>query len=354
MRTSSKWNHVVYLSATSMTIFLVAIVLFADPPADGRLKVLTMGLGSGRVTSSPAGIDCTGTCEAVFPATPNVQVTASPDPGSTFVGWAVDPDAEPSTTPDCTGTTNPCVLTMNAHRSVRPVFGLATPPTPIPIFDTTTSAPSTRVLGPGDVLAANEIIRPEDLDTYVRARTDLTPARFLAALPPEFKLNWILMSRSESLQTGTAQSPRILLPSADGRFVFTIGMRTHSSYPGAHPNAIEFMQWDAVQKNFRFHEVILQDILQMDADGDGIGVIPPRPRAVRIDDDKCSKCHSTRNVLNPGTTAGTDGLPPRSIPAKNKPNWDAYDSWAGMLSFNRDRIYQGSVEAGAFRRIFNP
>lgn len=337
-----------------VAVLFTAVVLLADPPADGRLKVLTMGLGSGRVTSSPAGINCTDTCEAVFPNSPDVVVTASPDPGSTFLGWNTDPDAEPLITPDCTGTTNPCTLTMNAHRAVRPVFGLATPPTPITVFDTTTGAPSTTTFGPGVFLAQNHTIRPEDLDTYVRAHTDLTPARFIAALPSEFKLNWILMSRSESLQTGTAQSPRILLPSADGRFVFTIGMRQHSSYPGAHPNAIEYMQWDAVQKNFRFHEVILADIPMMDTDGDGIGVIDPRPRAVRIDDDKCPKCHSTRNVLNPGSTAGTDGNPPRSIPAKNKPNWDAYDSWAGMMSFNRDRIYQGSIEAAAFRKFFNP
>lgn len=363
MRTSSTWNRAIYLLAPTVAILLFAVVHFADPPADGRLKVLTMGLGSGRITSFPAGIDCTGTCEAIFPSSPDVQLTATPAAGSVFVGWAFDPDAEPLTTPDCSGTTNPCPLTMNAHRSVRPVFGLATPVTPIPIFDTSTGAPSTRVLATGDVLAQNEVIRPEDIDTYVRARTDLTPARFIAALPPEFKLNWILMTRSESLQTGTSQSPRILLPSADGRFVFTIGMRTHSSYPGASPNAIEFMQWDATQKNFRFHEVIIQDIPVMDADGDGVGVIPARPRAVRIDDDKCPRCHSTRNVLNlnrtvspptPGPTVGTDGIPPGTVKVKNKPNWDAYDSWGGMLSFNRDRIYQGSVEAAAFRKLLDP
>jgi hypothetical protein len=27
-----------------------------------------------------------------------------------------------------------------------------------------------------------------------------------------------------------------------------------------------------------------------------------------------------------------------------RPNWDAYDSWAGMLPFNRGRIYKGSQE----------
>ena len=218
-----------------------------------------MGLGSGRVTSVPAGIDCgpDATCEATFPNAPPVVVTASPEPDSSFEGWEEDPEKE-GPSPDCSGTTNPCTLTMNTHRSLRPKFRLNTAIAPLTIFDTTTSAPATRVFGPTDVLAPQEVIRQEDIDTYLAAHTDVTsPARFIAALPPEFKLNWILMTRSESLQTGTAQSPRLLLPSADGRFVFTIGMTEHSSYPGSHPNAIEFMQWDADQKNFRFHEIVL-------------------------------------------------------------------------------------------------
>src|SRR5205814_1950909 len=93
------------------------------------------------------------------------------------------------------------------------------------------------------------------------------------------------------------------------------------------------------------------------------GPIPMRNRGISIDDEKCPRCHSTRNVLNlnrsvtphvPGSTIGTDGIPPGTVKAKNKPNWDSYDSWGGMTPFNRDRIYQGSVEAAAFRKFFNP
>jgi len=61
------------------------------------------------------------------------------------------------------------------------------------------------------------------------------------------------MSRSESLQTGTAKLPRILLVSADATKVFTLGLtEPDASYPAAHANAIEYMQWDADEKNFRF------------------------------------------------------------------------------------------------------
>jgi Divergent InlB B-repeat domain len=341
-----------YLAAAGIAVFLIAMGLVADPPADGELKVLKMGLGSGLVTSSPGGspgpINCPPTCSATFPSAPEVVLTASPQPGSTFVGWSTDPDADPSPTPDCVVTVNPCRLTMDAHRSVRAVFDL--------------SPDINRLVDP---------ISPESIETYLalpaNANVD-TPAEFLRALPDEYKYNWILMTRSESLQTGIADSPRILLPSPDAKNVFTIGMTTNSSYPGSHPNAIEYMQWDQVQKNFRFHEIVLQNIGEMGneitlLDGSRVRAIGPRTRGIHKDDEKCSRCHSTRNVLNlnrsvdppiTGATHGTEIPPLGTGLAKNKPNWDSYDSWGGMLPFNRDRIYQGSVEAAAFRKIFNP
>ncbi|HEY3028043.1 MAG TPA: hypothetical protein VGJ55_17980 [Pyrinomonadaceae bacterium] len=175
------------------------------------------------------------------------------------------------------------------------------------------------------------------------------------------------MSRSESLQTGTALSPRILLSSEDAKAVFTVGMTLHSSYPGSSPKAIEYMQWDPVEKNFRFHEIILAHIDEVRAtlsDGTTIVTVPARDRSISIDDAKCPKCHSTRNVPNladrtvvppvRGSFPGTDGFPAGSVKSKNKPNWDTYDSWGGAMPFNRDRIYQGSVEAAAFRALLNP
>ena len=336
----STWSGAEYMFTTGVVLFLVALALFANPPDDPPLKVLKMGLGSGTVTSSPAGINCGGTCEAGYASTDIVTLTATPDAGSTFAGWDIDADADPGTTPDCTGTIPTCTLSMSVARSVRPVFDL-TPAIP--------------------TLAS---FTPEGIQTYLSANATVnSAARFVKALPAEYKQNWLLMARSESLQTGTAEMPRILLPSANAQFTFTLGLAEHSSYPGAHPKAIEYMQWDPAQKNFRFHEVVLDAIPVMDPDGDGVGVIPARSRGVSIDDAKCPMCHSTRNVANldrsvspavPGSTLGTDGIPPGSVKAKNKPNWDTYDSWGGLLPFNRDRIYQGSAEAAAFRKFFNP
>lgn len=318
---------------TKKSVLLVAGAILASHVAAANLKVMKVGLGSGTVTS-PAGINC-GTGGTACDLTSSAAVTLTADPASSFVKWDGD----------CAGTAPTCNLTLGVDRSVRAEFR---PDVPIPEIGDFTPE------GIRDYLAANPTVN--------------SPARFLKALPAAFKQGWILMTRSESLQTGTAELPRILLSSIDATAVFTIGMGRHSSYPGAHPNAIEYMQWDPVQKNFRFHEVVLDTIPEMGdilfgPGGTTKGRFAPRSRGIAIDDAKCSKCHSTRNVLAldrsvfppvPGSSPGTDGVPPGSIRVKNKPNWDTYDSWAGMLPFNRDRIYQGSVEAAAFRKLLNP
>jgi mono/diheme cytochrome c family protein len=322
--------------------FVMAGCLIADPVAAANLRVMKTGLGSGTITSVPAGIDCGGDCDESYPGTTTVDLMAMEDTGSDFLEWRGD----------CSGG-GTCTVPMNAARSVRAVF------VPVPAIPALSRSPDP---SSGGLLA----FTPEEIDSYLTANPSVnTAARFLAALPDDFKQNWILMSRSESLQTGTAQFPRLLLPSEDARAVFTLGLAQHSSYPGSHPDAIEYMQWDGTDRNFRFHEIVVDAIPMMDADGDGVGVIPARPRGVSIDDEKCHKCHSTRNVLNldrsvtpaiPGSTAGTTGTEASVgvVKAKNKPNWDSYDSWGGMSPFNRDRIYQGSVEAAAFRKLLNP
>jgi hypothetical protein len=71
------------------------------------------GTGGGRVTSSPAGVDCTsGTCPATFPTGTVVTLTATPDATSSFAGWAGVDSAAGST-----GT-----VTMSADRSVTATF----------------------------------------------------------------------------------------------------------------------------------------------------------------------------------------------------------------------------------------
>lgn len=59
----------------------------APPVGQARVSVTPVGKGSGRVTSSPAGIDCPASCLVTVPAGTAMTLTAKPDANSIFVGW---------------------------------------------------------------------------------------------------------------------------------------------------------------------------------------------------------------------------------------------------------------------------
>lgn len=322
---------------TFVVLLLLGLLVSAQAAA---LRVMKTGLGKGWIEGSGISCGITATdpvadtdtiatsCNTT--STTSIMLTARNHPGSTFAGWGGD-------CPTAAGTGNTCTVPMDVMRSVRARFTLdAGVP---PLTDLT----------------------PSGINTFLTTgagRSVNTAAEFVAALPREFRENWILMTRSESLQTGTTEFPRILLLNQNATAAFTLGLDEHSSYPGAHPNLIEYMQWDGApdQKNFRFHEIIVARVPGLDEIGTGTGVFRFRERATRgvsEDDQKCFACHSTSNVRNRGSLPGTTGNPIGSVKFKNKPNWDTYDSWGGILGFNRDRIYKGSIEAASFRRLMN-
>lgn len=82
-----------------------------------NLSVAKSGSGTGTVTSSPAGINCGATCSQSFADGTGVTLTATPDAGASFTGWAGA----------CTNPTGTCTVTMDAARSVTAKF--AVPPT---------------------------------------------------------------------------------------------------------------------------------------------------------------------------------------------------------------------------------
>lgn len=302
--------------------------------ATTELKVMKQGIGTGTINVSPGGINCNSVCRTIFSQSETVTLTATADVGSRFVRWEGD----------VAGFSHTTQVTMDQDRSVRAWF------------EPDSNNSDTAIPELTD-------FTPEGINAYLTANPQVTTAaHFLYALPEDrgFKKNWILMSRSESLQTGTAAHPRILLPSADSQFVFSISTTPHLSFPGSHPNAVEYMQWDGAQKNFRFHEIVLTDIPAISVTvgngqtGDERPTFAARRRGVSTDDRKCFQCHSTQNVLNDSNHPGTTGTTPGTVKSKTKPNWDTYDSWAGMLPLNRDRLYKGSIEVAAIRKIFNP
>jgi len=93
------------------------------------LTVQLSGTGAGRVSSNPAGIDCTtGDCTASFDDGTMVTLNAAAATGSTFTGWSGA----------CMGTASTCTVTMSAAKSVGATFN----PTPLALTVTRTGTGS--------------------------------------------------------------------------------------------------------------------------------------------------------------------------------------------------------------------
>jgi hypothetical protein len=75
------------------------------------VAVTKAGAGSGRIVSSPAGIDCGPACAATYITGTVLTLTAVPSPDSSFVGWSGD----------CTGTGS-CQLTVEGSRALTATF----------------------------------------------------------------------------------------------------------------------------------------------------------------------------------------------------------------------------------------
>jgi hypothetical protein len=92
--------------------------LYKIVPGASPLPVMTLtliGSGAGRVTSSPAAIECGSVCGAALAASSALTLAAVPDPGSTFVEWSGDPDCADGS------------LTMAGDRNCQARFRLLVP-----------------------------------------------------------------------------------------------------------------------------------------------------------------------------------------------------------------------------------
>ena len=78
------------------------------------LTVSKSGTGSGTVTAT--GINCGTDCSEAYITGTSVSLTAAAAVSSTFTGW----------TGACSGTTNPCTVTMNAAAAVTAAFAIKT------------------------------------------------------------------------------------------------------------------------------------------------------------------------------------------------------------------------------------
>jgi hypothetical protein len=85
-------------------------------PTSQTLTVTKAGIGTGTVTSSPAGINCGSDCSEGYASGTSVTLTAAPGAGSTFAGWSGA----------CSGTGS-CAVSMTVARSVTATFNATTP-----------------------------------------------------------------------------------------------------------------------------------------------------------------------------------------------------------------------------------
>lgn len=96
-------------TASTCTITLndytAIVATFTASDTSYPLRV-TIPIGGGTVTSSPAGISCPGVCVSTFPANGTVSLTTAASSGYRFAGWA---------NAGCSGNT-PCVVTSTSPK----------------------------------------------------------------------------------------------------------------------------------------------------------------------------------------------------------------------------------------------
>ena len=106
-------------TATNAVVDTIAVgnlpIAFGNFIGAPILTVSETGTGSGEVTTSPAGINCSASsnqCATGFPYLTTVRLTASAAAGSTFAGWSGG----------CGVSTETCILTMDRNMHVTAMF----------------------------------------------------------------------------------------------------------------------------------------------------------------------------------------------------------------------------------------
>ncbi|MEE2527120.1 Ig-like domain-containing protein, partial [Hyphobacterium sp. HN65] len=162
------------------------------------------GVGAGRVTSSPAGVDCTASCATDFTYASVVTLTATPEPGSSFAGWQ---------TGDCREETETtCEIGLKRDATVTARFVLDNPPAGQIVAATLPGARSGYVGGPA--LSAF-------LSVVSSATTPAQSCRVTAPSDAPFTLNY---SQIDASGNPTGPSDPLFDIAAGGTLSFVLGM----------------------------------------------------------------------------------------------------------------------------------
>ncbi len=95
---------------------VATVTITVNPVAEPRQTVTVTKVGNARIISSPEGIDCGDICSAQFDLGTVVTLTATPDPGWAFTGWAGA----------CAGSEG-CTVTVDEGKAVTASFVLPPP-----------------------------------------------------------------------------------------------------------------------------------------------------------------------------------------------------------------------------------
>lgn len=151
---------------------------FASVAGAADVHVMKTGLGDGLITGTGISCGVMGATESTacsslgLPGGSMVTLSVTVGVGSEFTSWGGD-CASVSVVPPATPA---CTVAADVVRRVRANFAPTTAVALLPDFT------------------------PEAIDTFLDDHPEIdTPGEFVAALPPEFRQNWILMPRSESL-----------------------------------------------------------------------------------------------------------------------------------------------------------
>ena len=148
--TSGNGSSVVIPPSGGVPVSELGAVYAFGPAGEGQpLEVSVGGSGAGSVTSTPAGIDCPGACEAELNSGGVVTLTATPAAGSVFAGWSGA----------CTGSGS-CQLVLEGPTQVAAEF-----------------APAPNLAAFSAPLAASAVPMPSEGTAAVESASAATPAR---------------------------------------------------------------------------------------------------------------------------------------------------------------------------------
>ncbi len=121
-------RHWVVAAVALAGVLTLAVAHAGARGAHVTLTVVKAGSGTGRVKSTPAYIDCGEICSALVPTLSEaggkpMTLTAFPDPGSLFTGWASD----------CSGNARSCTVEPQDATTVTAIFDLPGVQTSFPL-----------------------------------------------------------------------------------------------------------------------------------------------------------------------------------------------------------------------------